>query len=61
MAQEGSRFAAPREVAVEAYRTMVGLSTGGLLHLDFTAVPLAEGDRAWRGQLEGAGKFVLVP
>jgi hypothetical protein len=40
---------------------MVGLSTGGLLRLDFTTVPLAEGDRAWRGQTDGAGKFVVVP
>ncbi len=56
-----SNFAVPREVAVEAYRTMVGLSTGGLLKVDYSRVSLGEAHRAWQGQLDGAGKFVIVP
>ncbi len=51
----------PREVFVDAYRTMVERSIDGLLDVQVRARPIVEVERAWKELQEGSVKLVLTP
>jgi NADPH:quinone reductase-like Zn-dependent oxidoreductase len=55
-------FHAPGELRRRAYSELTMLAAQGELRVDVEAIPLAEVERAWQLQREGAGrKLVVVP
>lgn len=55
-------YHAPIDLQVDAYRRLCEAAMEGLLTVERTTLPLAEFDRAWRGQKDSDGRrYVLEP